>query len=47
MRRNKYHTVGTIPNSNGKIVEPEDQLDTPNTHIYMTVHFPGMEQGFQ
>jgi len=47
MRSKKYHAIGTIPNSNGKIVESEDQLDTPNTHIYMTAHFPGMEQRFQ
>ena len=29
----KYHTVGTIPKSNFKIVE-RGQLDTPNTQIH-------------
>jgi hypothetical protein len=33
-----YHTVGTIPKSNIKIVE-RDTIDTPSTQIYMTRHF--------
>jgi len=31
MKNEKYHTVGTVP----------------ETHIYMTVHFPGFIQAFQ
>ena len=30
MKYTKYHTVGTIPKSNTKIVE-RDKIDTPNT----------------
>ena len=30
MKYKKYHTVGTIPKSNTKIVE-KDKIDTPNT----------------
>jgi hypothetical protein len=30
MKYKKYHTVGTIPKSNTKIVE-RDKIDTPNT----------------
>lgn len=31
MNNKKYHTVGTTPKFNRKIV---DKIDTPNTHIY-------------
>ena len=33
MRNKKYHTVGTFPRSNRKIVE-RGRIDTPNTHIH-------------
>jgi len=32
MKNKKYHTVGTIPKSNIKIVE-RGKIDTPNTQI--------------
>ena len=32
MKNKKYHTVGTIPKSNRKIVE-RGKIDTPNIHI--------------
>ena len=38
----KYHTAGTIQNSNIKIVE-RDKINTL-TRKYMTVHFPGLVQ---
>jgi len=31
MKNIKYHTVGTIPKANIKIVE-RDKIDTPNTY---------------
>ena len=31
MKNKKYHTAGTAPKCNRKIVE---KIDTPNTHIY-------------
>jgi hypothetical protein len=31
MKNKKYHTVGTVPKSNGKIVE-SGKIDTHNTH---------------
>ena len=41
------YTVGTVPNSNRKIVE-RGKIDTPNTQIvYMTAHFPGLVQALQ
>jgi hypothetical protein len=33
MKNNKYHTVGTVPKSNRKIVE-RDKIDTSNTQIH-------------
>ena len=33
MKRKQYHSVGTIPESNIKIVESAE-IDTPNTQIY-------------
>ena len=33
MTNKKYHTVGTIPNSNIKNVE-RDKFDIPNKHIH-------------
>ena len=46
MKNKKYHTVGTFPKSNRKILEM-GKIDTLNTHIlyiyiYMTAHFPGL-----
>jgi hypothetical protein len=35
MKSKKYHTVGTIPKSNIKIVA-RGKIDTPNTHKNMT-----------
>jgi hypothetical protein len=32
-RRNKYHTAGTVPKSNIKILERK-KIDTPNTQIH-------------
>ena len=31
MKYKKYHTVGTIPKSNTKIVKKPKKIDTPNT----------------
>ena len=31
--KNKYHTFGTVPKSNRKIVE-RGKIDTPNTYIH-------------
>jgi hypothetical protein len=36
MKNNKYHTVGTIPRSNIKIVE-KGKIDFSNTQIYRGV----------
>jgi len=36
----KYHTVGTVPKSNRKIVE-RGKIGT-STHKYTIVHFPGL-----
>ena len=33
MKNKKYHSVGTIPNSNIKIFK-KDKIDTPNTQIH-------------
>jgi len=33
MKNKQYHTVGTVPNSNRKIVE-RVKSDTPNAHIH-------------
>jgi hypothetical protein len=33
MKNEKYHTVGTVPNSNSKFVE-RGKFDTSNTHIH-------------
>jgi hypothetical protein len=33
MKNSKYHTVGTIPKSNIKIVE-RGKFDTPNTQLH-------------
>ena len=47
MKNRKYHTVGTVPKSNRKIVERgKIKIDTP-THKYMTVHCPGLVQALQ
>jgi len=32
MENKKYHTVGTVPQSNRKIIERR-KIDSPNTHI--------------
>lgn len=34
----KYHTVGTRPTSNRKMVETRDKIDTPNTH-YLSIFY--------
>jgi hypothetical protein len=39
--KKKYHTVGTIPKSNWKIVDT-DAKSMHITHIYMTAQFPGL-----
>jgi hypothetical protein len=36
-RKQKYHTVGTIPKSNRKIVE-RDKIDTHDSHVHGWVH---------
>ena len=46
MKNKKYHTMGTVRKSNRKIVETETKL-TPITHIYMTIHFPGLAKALQ
>jgi len=47
MKNRKYHTVGTVPKSNRKIVERgKIKIDTP-THKYMTAHFPVLVQALQ
>jgi hypothetical protein len=44
----EYHTMGTIPKSNRKVVEREAKIVTPGfTHKYMTAHFPGLVQALQ
>jgi len=43
MRTTKYHKVGTIRNSNIKIVE-RGKIDTPNTQIHDRSHFPCLGQ---
>ena len=40
MKNRNYHTDGTVPKYNRKIVE-RDQIDTPNTQIH---DFPGLVQ---
>ena len=42
MKNKKYHTVGTIPKSNIKIVVRGKMI--PITHKYMITHFPGLVQ---
>jgi hypothetical protein len=37
----QYHIVWSISKSN---IAERDNIDTPNTHKYMTAHFPGLEQ---
>ena len=44
MTNKEYHTVGTDPKSNRKIVEVKSIL---LMHIYMTAHFPGFVQALQ
>jgi hypothetical protein len=44
MKNKKYHTVGTIPKSNTKMVK--GTIDTL-THKYMAAHFPGLAQTIQ
>jgi hypothetical protein len=44
MKNKKYHTVGTIPKSNTKMVK--GTIDTL-THKYMAAHFPGLAQTLQ
>jgi hypothetical protein len=44
--KTKYHTVGTVSNSNRKIVHTEVE-SIQLTHKYMTAHFPGSVQAFQ
>ena len=39
----KYHTVGSIPKSNRKIVEIEAS-SILITHLYMTTHVHGLTQ---
>ena len=46
MKNKKYHTVGTVPQCNGKIVE-RGITDTPNTHKYMTAYFSGLVSALQ
>jgi hypothetical protein len=48
MKNRKYHTVGTVPKSNRKLVEREakSKIDTP-TRKYMTAHFPVLVQALQ
>ena len=47
-KNKNYHTVGTVPSSNGKIVKKRGTLDTL-THKYMTAsaHFPDFIQALQ
>jgi hypothetical protein len=33
MKNKKYHTVGTVPKSNRKIVE-KSEIDSPNIYIH-------------
>ena len=40
MKNKKYHTVGTIPKSNIKIIE-RGKIDTTNIQIHDS-HFPGL-----
>ena len=44
MTRCKYHTIGTIPKSNIKILERGNIISMPLIHKYMTSHFPGIAQ---
>ena len=46
MKNKKYHTVGPVPQCNGKIVE-RGITDTPNTHKYMTAYFSGLVSALQ
>jgi len=42
MSNKKYHTVGTGPKSNRKVIETDAILKSPNTHIYVTGHFTSL-----
>jgi len=42
----KYLTVGTVQNSNRKIIE-RDKIDTPSTYIYISTHVMGLVQALQ
>ena len=44
MTYKEYHTVGTVPKSNRKIVEVKSIL---LMHISMTAYFPGFVQALQ
>ena len=43
VKTKQYHTVGTIPKSNIKIIE-RGTKSIPLTPTYMTTHFPGLVQ---
>jgi hypothetical protein len=45
MKKKKYHTFGTVPNSNREIVG-RGNIDTLR-HKYLTDHFPGLVQALQ
>jgi hypothetical protein len=40
LKNKKYHTVGTILKSNSKKVVQIGNIETSNTHMYMTSHIP-------
>jgi hypothetical protein len=37
MKNNKYHTVGAVPTSNGRMIETGEK-SIPIAHIYMAAH---------
>ena len=43
MKNKKHYTVGTVTNSNRKIVETEIK-SIPLAHIYLTAYFPDLVQ---
>ena len=45
MKHIKYHTVGTVPKSNRKIVEKKRQINTSNTQIFPIGAVIGIKSG--
>ena len=45
LKNKKYHTVGTIPKSNGK--SHLEAISIPLTHKYTTAQFTGLVQALQ